>query len=91
MTTNDARLLRFKGNNSFIFEIEDLRNLTPRSVSAFNLVCMPSDLIPIQELFLRWINDLKIIQPKFEVYENYLKLCYACIIDDAIRYVFDAP
>ena len=59
----DGREVRFQQQNNFVFEMPDLRNLSPRVLSGFNIVHVQQEVFNMTEEFENWTQSIKQGQP----------------------------
>ena len=67
--------------------MESIENLSPASVSSFNLVYVDENLTDLYEEFLFWFEKLSKIQPFFFAYEKILKVLYHYIFRELTSYL----
>lgn len=74
-----------------MFELSDLRHLSPRAVSGFSLIHMHKDFVSVKDEFQNWLQGKVSLQPKLAPLAPYLRLCFEHIVVDCIVYVMSAP
>lgn len=91
MTLYGGRIAQIKNPNKFIFEVQDLSQLSPRSISGYSLVYLHDEIFEIGDQFSTWLRRTVIRQPKFAALEPYVRFCFEHLFTHALDYVFQAP